>query len=102
MKCSGVELQSLDNIALSNTKNVTDAGIKELAALPKLKTLIVLFSTVDGSAFKAFADWKTLQYLDLTFVEGLTDEGVKNLAKMPSLTHLYLPERGNNSKVTSA
>src|SRR5262249_48505428 len=83
------ECKSLDSLSLM-TKKVTDAGVKELAALPNLEFLQLLGMTVNGSAFEAFADSKSLKVVNLEVVQGLTAEGTRNLARIPNLNELKL------------
>src|SRR5262245_33815638 len=84
------------------TNKVTDAGIKELAALPKLKTLYIGFLKLDGSAFEAFAGSQSLTALILDFIDGLTDAGAKHIAKIPNLADLKIKVGFGESKLTSA
>src|SRR5207248_4735475 len=82
--------KSLDNVALFGTKKVTDAGVKELAALPKLQALYLAFMPLTGSCFEAFAGSKTLTSLTLDYVEGFTDDGARHVAKLTNLTELKI------------
>lgn len=69
---------------------ITDAGIKELAKLPKLQALFIAGMTVTGSAFEAFAGSKTLRSINLRYSSGFTDGGAKHLSKLPNLDELGL------------
>lgn len=94
--------KSLDNVTLFSTKKVTDAGIKELAALPKLQALNLSFLSITGSAFEAFAGPKPLTALTLDYADGLTDDGIKTLGKVTSLKELKIKTGFGQSKLTGA
>jgi len=76
---------------------VTDAGLKELAALKNLQELDLAGTKVTDAGLKELAALKTLQtlYLDNTKV---TDAGLKELAPLKNLQTLYL----GNTQVTDA
>ncbi|HEX5271354.1 MAG TPA: hypothetical protein VFW33_12735 [Gemmataceae bacterium] len=96
-----VRCQSLHSVILT-TKKTTDAGVKELAKLPKLRWLHLGFTTLSGSAFEAFAGSKTLEHLTLEYVDGLTDDGVKHLAGVPNLIELKIGKGFEKSSLTAA
>ena len=89
--------KGLENVAITGGDKVTDAGIRELAKLPKLDTLKLLFLKIDGTGLDAFAGSKTLKTLTL-YLDGLTDDGAKAIAKLPGLNDLSI----SRSKVTAA
>lgn len=94
--------KSLDSVSLFNTKKVTDAGVKELAALPKLQALYLAFFALDGSAFEAFAGAQNLTSLTLDYIDGFTDAGAKHVAKIPNLNELKIGGGFGEKKLTAA
>ena len=77
--------------------NVTDAGLKELAALKHLQTLR-LNTQVTDAGLKELAGLKGLQTLSLLGATKVTDAGLKELAPMQGLKTLDL----DGTKVTDA
>ncbi len=85
-----MQCKSLENIEI-NAKNVTDSGIKSLAALPKLKELkLRQLEKFTGSAFEAFAGSKTLSSITIGSTPEFGDEGAAQIAKLPNLEALNL------------
>jgi internalin A len=72
-------LKNLTALSLSETK-VTDAGLKELTTLKNLTTLHLHYTKVMDAGLKVLAALKNLTALDLMFTE-VTDAGVKELQK---------------------
>jgi len=68
---------------------VTDAGLKELAALKTLQTLDLWGTKVTDVGLKELATLKTLQTLDLSDTQ-VTDVGLKELAALKTLQTLDL------------
>jgi Leucine-rich repeat (LRR) protein len=89
-------LKSLQTLFLSET-NVTDTGMKELAGLKSLQTLILDGTKVTDAGLKELAGLKSLQGLNLTGTK-VTDAGLKELAGLKSLQSLLLLDM----KVTDA
>ena len=81
-------------VRLSGTK-VTDAGLKELAALTKLTRLFLFKTPVTDAGLKELAPLKALTKLDLDDTK-VTDAGLKELATLTNLTNLFL----TNTQVT--
>jgi internalin A len=77
-------------VNLSYTK-VTDAGLKELAALQNLNTLNLRGTQVTDAGLKELAPLKTLTTLRLGKTD-VTDAGLKELAALKNLTTLGLSE----------
>jgi hypothetical protein len=96
------QCKNLDNVSILLAENLTDAGIKELAALPRLSSLYIMSMKLNGSAFEAFADSKTLRSVTLELVDGFTDEGARHLAKLPHLDELKVKEGFGEKKLTAA
>src|SRR5262245_2121566 len=84
-------------LSLASTQ-VTDAGLKELAALKSLQSLHLRATQVTGAGLKELAALKSLQSLNLDLCKGLTDAGLKELAALKSLQSLSL----RDTKVTDA
>ena len=74
---------------VSNTYSVTDAGLKELAALKNLTTLDLGGTQVAGAGLKELATLTSLTTLRLWGTQ-VTDAGLKGLAALTSLTDLDL------------
>ena len=75
-------------VNLSNTK-VTDAGLKELAALKQLTTLNLGVTQVTDAGLKELAPLKQLTTLYLHDTD-VTDAGLKELTALKNLTTLHL------------
>ena len=92
----------LEVIKFNHLSNVTDAGLKELAKLPKLRMLYLqTFHGISGKCFKSFAGSKSLRSFELLQGFDLTDEGISWLAKLPNLNYLHV-SAGKNGKITAA
>ena len=81
-------LMSLQGLNLSRTR-VTDAGLKELAGLMSLQRLDLRGTRVTDAGLKELAGLKSLQSLDLGDTQ-VTDAGLKELAGLNSLQMLNL------------
>jgi internalin A len=77
-----VEIENLTALDLSHTQ-ITDAGLKELWKLTKLKSLNLNF---DGITDQGLRD---LEMLDLSATQ-ITDAGLSELGELKNLTHLYI------------
>ena len=71
-------MQALETLLLVFT-NVTDAGMKDLAALMGLKELDLSGTTVTGAGLKQLAPLKGLQTLVLLNCKNVTDAAVVEL-----------------------
>ena len=78
-------------------RRVTDAGLKELAGLKQLQTLILNGNLVTDAGLKELAGLKQLQTLYLGSTR-VTDAGLKELAGLKQLQSLNL----HDTKVTNA
>ena len=79
-------------------EEITDAGLKEVAKLQKLKQLNLTFcNQITDAGLKEVAKLQQLEVLNLTNTE-ITDAGLKELAKLQKLRHLSL----NNTQITDA
>ena len=70
-------------------KQVTDAGLKELAGLKNLTRLVLVRAMVTDAGMKELAALKNLTDLSLGGTK-VTDAGLKELAKLKSLAKLDL------------
>jgi hypothetical protein len=84
-------VKKLRALHLRGTK-VTDAGLKELAGLPQLQTLGLRGTKVTDAGLKELAGLPQLQDLDLTDSQ-VTDAGLKELAGLKQLRALRLGTR---------
>jgi hypothetical protein len=82
-----VALPNLDTLYLGNGK-FTAQGLKE-AALPNLRTL-ACYNRWPDSDLKFLADITSLQSVDLSHNLAMTEVGVKELARLPNLQSLNL------------
>jgi internalin A len=89
-------LKKLRTLYLSRTL-VTDAGMKELAPLTSLQSLWLTEMNLTDAALKPLAELKKLEALYLTG-SPITDKGIKELAAIPSLNTLNL----DRTKVSDA
>jgi Leucine-rich repeat (LRR) protein/phage FluMu protein Com len=80
--------QSLRWLGLHNTQ-VTDAGVKHLAALPGLDTLWISWTKVSDAGLKDIAKLTNLHTLRLGGCK-VTDEGLRDLAPLTNLRILWL------------
>ena len=69
--------------------DVTDADLKELAQLKRLRILSLYGRRVTGVGLKALADLGELSSLDLSYAD-ITDEGLKEIAQLKKLQSLKL------------
>jgi hypothetical protein len=84
------------------TSKLTPAGIKTLAAIPKLHALWLMFVKIDDSTFEPFAKSETLRELHMEHVDGLNDVSVRPLADIPHLDNLTIKGGFGENKLTSA
>ena len=89
-------LKGLQTVLLDDT-GVTDAGLKELAGLKGLQTLGLNVTQITDAGLKQLAGLKGLQALHLGGT-GVTDAGLKELAGLKGLRTLSL----GDTKVTDA
>ena len=76
---------------------ITDAGLKVLAKLPKLTKLNLGGTTITDAGLKEVAKLEKLTYLNLNETQ-ITDAGLEEVAKMKQLQELTL----TSTKVTKA
>ncbi|MBX3449970.1 MAG: hypothetical protein KF777_10445 [Planctomycetaceae bacterium] len=74
---------------LAGGSQVTDNGLKQLSALPNLRTLDVLGTKVTNEGVASIAKITSLESLRFTGQQ-LKDDGAAELAKMPNLRKLYI------------
>ena len=73
---------------LSNV-NTSDAGLRVVAGMPRLRGIIVLGRSVTDAGVKALAGCRSLETVHLG-TERVTDAGVRELAALPNLRTLSL------------
>jgi hypothetical protein len=81
-----IKLPALANLVLKNTK-VTDSGMSDVSKL-KL-SILTLPAQISDSGVRALAAVRSLTRLDLSFT-AITDESLKALAVLPALEELYV------------
>src|SRR5207237_350317 len=77
-------LRDLEMLSLSRTPAVTDAGLKALARLTKLKDLRLVHTGVRGAGAKELVGLHQLELLDLGG-SPVTDAGLKDIAGLTRL-----------------
>ncbi len=82
-------LKSLRSLNIGGALLLTDAGMKELAALKNLRGLYLFYAPVTDAGLKELAALKELRALDLSNTQ-VTDAGLKELAGLKSLQALNL------------
>ena len=80
------ELEELD---VSGCSGLSDAAIRKLAALKKLRGLKAGGTTMHGTGFDSWAD-HPLVSLSLEYHKGLNAEGLRAIAAMPGLRQMWL------------
>lgn len=81
-------LKHIEKLNLDSTQ-ITDAGLKELAALQTLTSLSFSGTQITDAGLKALSALKKLTDLHLAGTQ-VTDAGVKELAAIPNLAELEL------------
>jgi Leucine-rich repeat (LRR) protein len=86
------ELAAFKNLQSLNLKNtqISGVGLKELAALKNLQRLYLGFSKVTDAGLKEIASIKSLETLGLGRCDEITDAGLKELAALKNLKSLIL------------
>jgi hypothetical protein len=79
----------LEVLKLDAAKNITDAGLKEVAALTTVKDLGLGSTQVTDAGLKHLSRLKDLKNLNLNFTK-VTDAGMKELARLKKLELLGL------------
>ena len=96
-KLTKVYLEKVTRLILNGTKKVTDAGLKEVAKLKRLKGLYLEGTEITDAALKEVAKLKQLNFLALNLTL-ITDAGLKEVAKLKQLRFVNLKD----TKVTKA
>jgi Leucine-rich repeat (LRR) protein len=81
-------IESLEWLNISST-SVNDEGLKHLGALPNLRVLVLASTAVSDEGLSQLAKCKNLQVLDLSRTR-VTDDGLTELAKFKNLQLLDL------------
>jgi hypothetical protein len=81
-------LVSLESLALDQT-DVSDAGIKQVSTLPRLKSLRVQGGQITDKAVEYLAAAVALESLELCNTT-VTDHGIRSLARLPRLRVLTI------------
>jgi hypothetical protein len=81
---------NLHELALSNSKNLTDAGFASLVNLGSLRQLNIDQTQITDAGIGRLAAAPHLESLDLGMYSNLTDGCVVEIAKLSHLTHLNM------------
>ena len=91
-------LKGLRKLVLFSCEGVTDASLKELIVFPRLQRLDLALTKVTGTGLKDLAGLKELQTLRLSYT-AVTDAGLQHLAALKGLKDLDLEcTRGNGRR----
>jgi internalin A len=82
-------LTSLHSLNIGGSLLLTDAGMKELAALRNLRAVYLFYAHVTDAGLKDLAENRLLQVLDISNTQ-VTDAGLKELAPLKNLEALNL------------
>jgi len=97
-----VRTKGLEVVLLVSGPEVTDAGAKALATLPKLEQLHLTAAKMGPVGLEAISSIKTLRRLTIRYTEGLSDEGVSHLTKLSNLEELVISGGFGKSQLTTA
>jgi beta-lactamase regulating signal transducer with metallopeptidase domain len=86
-------LQDLETLSVIDVLDFTAAGVKYLAALPKLRSVSLLSQTFDDAALGELARLPALR--ELATSGKFTDDGLAALAANPELTTLIIAKTGD-------
>ena len=81
---------SLKSLTINRSPQVTDIGLKELAAIKQIKELSLGGSWITDSTLKELANLKQIVRLDLVDCPKVTDKGLEELGRLKNLNTLYL------------
>jgi hypothetical protein len=77
-------------VGLAENRNVTDAGIANLTALPQVVSLNLSSCSLTNEGLATLASLKTLVRLNLSYCNRVTDPGIKLLKSLSNLHYLDL------------
>jgi internalin A len=83
------KVTTLTNVFVGST-NVTDAGLKHIATLPRLKSLAIVSADISSESLKCLKDKTMLESLDLRECMRIDDDGLKHLKGLTNLKALKL------------
>jgi hypothetical protein len=83
------ELKDLEDLFIWDADKITDAGVKHLAALAKLKQIHISNSQIGDGALEVFARLPALKQLSLQG-SAFSDKGLKHLEGMKQLRTLWI------------
>ena len=83
-----VGIKGLLALSLSENRNVTDAGLATLKALPQLVELNLSSCGLTNAGLEHLKVFTRLERLDISYCNRLTDQCVRSLNKLPALTYL--------------
>jgi len=83
-------LTGLTGLNLAENRNITDAGLAELTALPGLTILNLSSCSLTSTGLTALQSLTHLRRLDLSYCNRLTDAALKHLRGLPDLVYLDL------------
>ena len=80
----------LKSLKIARSPQVTDMGLKELAAIEQIKELSLGGPWITDSTLKELANLKQIVRLRLTDCPNVTDKGIQELSGMKELEYVYL------------
>lgn len=83
-------LVALEHLDLGACTTLTDAGLRPLASIQSLRSLILAGNEVSGHGMAVFEDAVPLVRLSILYAHRLDGEGVRSIAKLRSLESLNL------------
>lgn len=76
---------SIETLKFYRNPDITRAGLKSLAALPRLENLSVRACNIDDQCLDEIKEMKGLTALDLEYNPKITSQGLLKLAELPAL-----------------
>jgi hypothetical protein len=92
-------LSELTHLGTTSYDELTDASVKEIAAIEGLTSVTLSGTKITDSGLKQLAPLKNLEWLTFTFAPNVTDAGLKELAPLKKLSTLHLIQ---TPKITDA
>ncbi|MFP6576915.1 MAG: hypothetical protein VB912_17270, partial [Pirellulaceae bacterium] len=86
---SGADLEKVERLVFFSKLNINDEGLKELAKLKRLRSLLLVKTDITDAGLREMAKLPELVSLTISGAD-ITDVGLKELANVPNLTELGL------------
>jgi hypothetical protein len=88
MRLLAKKMPNLQSVSLMLCPSVTDEGLRQISALPHLKTLRLHHSSITDRSIGHVLNLKRLEFLDVSGT-GVTASGLATLVQLPQLTDIY-------------